>query len=404
MNEHEVWEGVELARSRLDALRRRFDADLDAPGAAELTQSLSELHDTLARLHARYGLLRDILDKTTDIVFAKHLDGRYALINPRGARALGQSIESILGSDDHLLFTPADAERLMAIDREVIRTKVPQTREETCELAGAPKTLLVSTSAWYDGEGQVRGVIGIAQDTTERRQTERRAASYNDRLSKLSSGIVFEEERLRRSLAAELHSGLGQEIALAKLKLSMLRGTVGVEFRDPLTGIEQLVDRADRSLRSITFQISPPSLHDLGLVAALEWLADDMQERHGLAVTIEDSSSPAVVDEKVRVILFRAVRELLTNVATHAGTGAVTVRLKDAGKFIVISVADAGVGFDAEALDARGYGLFGIGEQLRQIKGSLQVESTVGGGSTITLTAPVGAIVPEPVSLAGETA
>jgi signal transduction histidine kinase len=103
---------------------------------------------------------------------------------------------------------------------------------------------------------------------------------------------VFAEEQLRRSLAAELQNGLGQDIALAKMKLATLRGSAGSELHGPLTGIEQLVERADRSLRVIAFQISPLSLHDLGLVAALQWLAEDIERLWEVSMPLLESPPP----------------------------------------------------------------------------------------------------------------
>lgn len=218
---------------------------------------------------------------------------------------------------------------------------------------------------------------------------ERVARTDRDRMRSLAVGIVIVEERLRRTLAAELHTGLGQEIALAKLKLATLRTSASSELCAQLCAIEQLAEQADRSLRSITFQISPPSLHDLGLVAALQWLAEDIGKRYGVVVQVEDDDSPAVGDERARVILFRAVRELLVNAATHAGVHAATVSLSGKDGLVCISVQDAGSGFDPVERDRKGYGLFGIREQLKYVGGEIMIRSSPGLGATVVLTAPI---------------
>jgi PAS domain S-box-containing protein len=388
MSEHELFESVELARDRLTALRVRLETDGAAPGSSEVARSLRDLQATLDKVHARYGLLCEILDRTNDVVFAKDRDGRYAMINPQGANMFGKSMGEVLGADDRALLGPADAERAMSIDREVMSTGEPQTHEETCDHGGSLKTLRTTTSAWYDGDQHVRGVIGIAQDVTETRRSEHAAVTDRDRLRSMAAEIVFGEESLRRTLAAELHNGLGQDIALAKMKLSMLRNAVSDELSAPLNGIEKLVEQADRSLRSITFQISPPSLHDLGLVAALQWLGEDIGRKHGMNVVIDDDGSPGVVDEHVRVILFRAVRELLTNSATHAHVREAAVHLEAQDDLVRITVEDSGSGFDVADLDQRGYGLFGIREQMRYVGGSMHVSSVPGRGTSVILTAP----------------
>jgi signal transduction histidine kinase len=106
-------------------------------------------------------------------------------------------------------------------------------------------------------------------------------------------------------------------------------------------------------------------------------------------VRIEDDASPHVADERIRVILFRAVRELLVNAATHANVREVAVRLACQDGLVRITVEDVGAGFDTADLDRRGYGLFGIGEQLKHVGGNLHVESVPGRGTTVTMIASV---------------
>lgn len=398
MNERELVDCLELARSRLIALRAHWATGGSASAAKEAAHTLRELQEMLDMLQSRYGILRDVLDCTNDLVCAKELDGRYALINPRGAEMLGKTTAEVLGADDRALFTPEEAERIMAVDREVMNTGVPCTREETFDQQGVRTTLLSTTSAWYDGERNVRGVIGVTQDVTERRKSERESALDRQRMRSMAVELVLGEERLRHTLAAELHSGIGQDLALARMKLAMLRDVATDELRETVSGIEQLVERADHSLRSISFHISPPTLYDLGLVAALQWLAEDIGLTHGLEVRIEDDASPGVADGRVRVILFRAVRELLINTAEHSGVRAATVRLMGHDGRVRITVEDAGRGFDGTLTDHRGHGLLGIREQLRYVDGTLNVASTPGRGTTVTLTAPVAELLALPAN------
>jgi signal transduction histidine kinase len=156
----------------------------------------------------------------------------------------------------------------------------------------------------------------------------------------------------------------------------------------PLGRIVQLVDQAHESLLSITFQISPPSLHDLGLVAALQWLGEDIGRKHGCTVRIEDASPPPVADESVRAILFRAVREVLVECAPHADGHEVVVHLERQENQIRITLSGLGVGVDGAGLDRHDGALFGLREQLRYVNGSLQVASEPVGGTRVILTAP----------------
>ncbi len=392
MNERDIFESVEQARDGLVAFRDRLESGDPPTGSPTITDTLRDLDESLHKLRLQYGLLREVLDQTNDVVFAKDRDGRYVMINPRGAMVFGHAVREILGANDHAFFAHDAAEQIMAIDRDAMSTGSPRIHELVFDRHGSRKTLLMSTRPWYDRERRVCGVIGLAQDFTAHDGAPgAKTKGDDDRVSGLVGELVINEERLRRLLAAELHDGLGQDIALVKMKLAMLRESSPVEMRDPLRGIEQLIDRADRSLRSITFQISPPSLHDLGLVAALEWLREDSGKKHGIEVRLETAAAPPVADERVRTILFRAVRELIVNSAIHAHVDHVIVRVDAAGDDVRITVADTGNGFDPDDLERRGYGLFGIREQLKFIGGSMHVESAPKAGTTVTLIAPSGA-------------
>ncbi len=343
----------------------------------------------LREVQALYGLMCQILDRTSDAVFTKDLDGRYSMINSNGAAMHGRTVKQVVGSDDTALFGREDAERIMASDREVLRTEESRTCEETLAFRGEPMSVLSTRTAWYDGEGKLRGLIGTFHELRDRKRAQNEGTFHGDRLRSMASAIVITEERQRRSLAAELHDGLGQEIALAKMKLSALRRAASVDLHESLATIEELVERADRSVRSITFQLSPPPLYDLGLLPALQWLAEDHAGRYGITVRIEDDGSPEVVDEGVRVILFRAVRELLVNAATHGGSPEAVVRLGADGDCLCIMVEDVGRGFDTADLDLRGLGLFEIRELLKHDGGSMRIDSLPGRGTSVTLIVPL---------------
>ncbi len=389
VNEADSSAADDRARSTISQLLEQLaqlEARSDSP---DFGAALGALRSVVSTLESRFMLLRDILDRTSDIVFAKHPDGRYALLNPRGAEVLRKSVEEILGRDDSVLFSAADAARIRARDCAVMASGEPQTHEQSCDFGDGAIDLLITTTVWLGEEREVRGVIGIAQDVTARRRDERGAARRIETLESFATESALREERLRRALAAELHSGLGQDIALAKLQLARLRERMGAELGDPLKGVERIVEQADRSLREITYQISPPSLYDLGLLAALEWLVEDLARKHGIAADLENDGTPFGEDERVAVILYRAVRELLMNVVRHSGAQSVLVRANREGDGLVLSVRDEGRGFDAADPELRGYGLFGIDAQVASLGGSTVIESAHDAGTLVTLRAPV---------------
>jgi len=211
-----------------------------------------------------------------------------------------------------------------------------------------------------------------------------------DRLRSLATTVLLAEETERRRLAAELHDGLSQSIALARIKYAELRRSSADPLGRSLEEIASLIDQADRTARSITFELSPPILYQLGLEPAVQWLVENIQERYGLRILVENDGQPKPADEKVRVILFRSIRELLINAAKHSGARTVRVRLSREADQLSAAVEDDGVGMPSGAEPCHGYGLFSIRERMRDVGGSMLLDSAPGRGTTVRLCAPLG--------------
>lgn len=249
-------------------------------------------------------------------------------------------------------------------------------------LAGGIALALVALGAW--------GIVHTTSPLVQRLEdhTEELRITRN-RLRAAAAEATLAEERERRNLATDLHDGLGQLLAFANMRLGMLRSAVecyGLDSR--VREIEQLISDVHQRAGSLTFQLSPPVLHDVGFSRAAQWLAEDLEQRLGIHITLEDERQDYPLDEEIRITLYRSLRELLINVAKHAGADAARVRVWSTGRFVGIAVEDEGRGFDTEA-DSTGYGLFSIRERLNHLGGSMQISSAAGKGTRVVLLAPI---------------
>jgi signal transduction histidine kinase len=225
--------------------------------------------------------------------------------------------------------------------------------------------------------------------------TQEEVKETQDRLRAAVSEAQLAEERERRKLAIDLHDGIGQLLALAKIRLALLRGSTEARgFQRKLQEVEELLAEATKRSSSLTFQLFPPVLYDADLLGAARWLSGDLQRQYGLNVTLEDDGQRKPLDETTRITLFRCLRELLTNVAKYAGTSKAKVRFRNEECFIVISVEDSGVGL-APGADRGGYGLFSVRERMSHLGGTMEIKSLSGQGTTVLLTAPIRSSEPE---------
>ena len=236
-----------------------------------------------------------------------------------------------------------------------------------------------------------------ARDELETRVEQRTAdlAKANVQLRSLASELSLAEERLRRRIATNVHDHVGQNLAISKIKIESLRESVtSSELAEDLEEIRDLIAQTIESTRSLTFELSPPVLYELGFEAAVEWLVRQTRQQHRLSTEFKGDGQTKPLDNNVRILLFQAVRELLVNVVKHAQAQNVTVSTRRVGNEIRVSVEDDGVGFDISKTGSHdyktgGFGLFSIRERLGHIGGRFEIESRPGQGTRVTLTAPI---------------
>lgn len=229
--------------------------------------------------------------------------------------------------------------------------------------------------------GEVR-VVGVLVDITAEKQRLAEARAQADQLRTLSEALYRVEENDRRELATALHDDLGQQLVTARMRLAA--GDAGAT-----AATLELLEQMRATVQSLAFQVSPPILRDLGLVAGLRWLAREFLANYDLAVAVEAEDLPALPDGHA-ALLFRCVRELLLNVVKHARACLVGVEVAAASDRLRIVVEDDGVGFDPDAAAAsRSFGLLSVRERLGWLGGQLVVDSAPGAGTRASLVVPL---------------
>ena len=241
----------------------------------------------------------------------------------------------------------------------------------------------------------VSAVVGTAFDITERKLAEGKNIENQHQLRLLASELVTSEERERRRMAVFLHDAIGQTLALCKLKVGSLQHALKMPSADkPLAEIKSFLDQAIQNTRSLTSELSPPILHELGLVAAIEWIAEKMQEQSTIRFECTDDGEVKPMGEELSTLLFHAVRELLVNAVKHSKASSVRITIERKMNTIWITVADDGIGSEWETVSPSlirkgGFGLFNIRERLHHFGGTMNISAVRGAGTKIVLTSPL---------------
>jgi signal transduction histidine kinase len=229
---------------------------------------------------------------------------------------------------------------------------------------------------------------------TGSQDTALRIRTYQKQLRRLASELSLAEARERREIASDLHDHIGQALVYVYQKVAGLQGNAILSgMEEGFAQVLKILDETIRYTRDLTVAISPPVLYELGLPAAIDWLAERALHRHGLKVASSQTGTPREVSEDVAVFIFKAVQELITNAAKHSGEERVSICTDWKDTEVSISVSDEGCGFDTSihegALsDDCCFGLFSIRERLSYMGGSFAIDSAPGEGTCVTISTP----------------
>ncbi len=229
----------------------------------------------------------------------------------------------------------------------------------------------------------------LEQEISERTKIEKKLLDYQKQLQSLTSQISLIEENEKRRIASELHDCIGQNLALSKIKLGQLNKSIpSGEFKNDIREILLIIEQTITETRTLTFELSPPILYELGLSQAIRWLIDQFREKHGLKIYLKDDGHEKPFDNSIRLFLFQAVRELLVNTVKHAKTDSARIEMRNDNSKLQITVEDNGIGFPEASVNYNGYGLFNIRERMNHISGHFEIKSKPGKGTRVILLAP----------------
>jgi len=203
------------------------------------------------------------------------------------------------------------------------------------------------------------------------------------------------EQEIQR-IAHTVHDEAGQLLFAAHLAMSSVAHDIDPSLQEQLQEVGAILDQVEKQLRRLSHELRPTILDDLGLVPALEALADSLSKRAGLSVRTHSPVRERYA-QKIETAVYRVVQEALANVTKHAGAREVEIHLNRIEKHLHCLVQDDGIGFDAPtqlSCTARGgLGLIGIRERLNAVGGTLQIDSAVGRGTRLLIKIPVEMVI-----------
>jgi PAS domain S-box-containing protein len=349
--------------------------------------------DITGRVEAEEQRVR-LFNLSIDMLAVIDFDQYVQQLNPAWVRVLGWS-------RDDLMARPL-GEFALAEDREVMAEAFTQLQ------AGEPLEGIACRFECRDGSWRWlaftafpypdrKTVFAVARDITVQKETEEQQAVYQERLRQLRNQLSVVEDRERQELAAAIHDGLAQQLFGLRAQITLLK------YPDRLADYEgvvatalEVLDQTMVAARSLSFELFPPVLYQVGLEGALQWLTHHYEERTGQTCRFTLAGAGPELPQDTRAMAYQSVRELLNNVRKHATASRVDVTLDWRNGETVIEVGDDGCGFvpaDRERLaddpvEGGGFGLFSIGERIRSVSGTFRIDSAPGQGTRAQLRIP----------------
>jgi two-component system CheB/CheR fusion protein len=391
----------------------------------ELHTSNQQLEDKVAELATANNDLRNLLDSSGIATICLDADMNLRWYTPAATDVMSLRPTDV-GRPISEIAMKFSGEPLLARAQGVISSLTPAEDEFQ---AKDYRWFIRRTIPYMADGGRPDGIIITLTDITELKRAaaaaieekqalvESLAARVQERtreLAELATTLSMAEERERQAVAADLHDELAQLLALAKIRLhELLRDPQASPLEKPIEQVTDLLDRADRRTRSLAVQLSNPVLRQFGLFAALESLAEEMQHDYDISVAFQDDGKENKLPPAADVVLYRAVRELLINVAKHADVDradiACRVEAHAEGQQLTIIVSDNGRGFSPSDLTASGAWNSGMGlrlirDRLQLLGGKFTISSIPGDGveAVLSLPLPLSLSLP-PGTIAGGT-
>jgi len=335
---------------------------------------------------------REIFDNAHDAIWVQDMEGTIIMANRACAEVTGYAAEELVGMSVRDFLSGEALDKAREVRRRLLADQnIDGPYEQEITKRDGTHARLWLTTSLITSHGQPRAFQLIARDITEQTRLQQNLKFYLQHFTRA-------QEHERQRIARELHDETAQSLLLTAQRLDRLgsspRGETAAHLAEGMQELRGEVLQTLANLRRLTQDLRPRILDDLGLVPALEWLADDLPNQYGVEASVEVDGAMPELSQEAQLLLFRIAQEALRNVGRHSGASRAAISLRRCGDQAKMTVRDDGRGFelpkDISDLATTGkLGLLGMYERARLLCGSFDIRSEPGQGTTVVVELPV---------------
>ncbi|MGD2064987.1 MAG: PAS domain S-box protein [Dehalococcoidia bacterium] len=332
----------------------------------------------------------ELFTNASDAIWIHDLDGNITLANKACEKLTSYSLSELIGMNIREFLSPEALTLARQVKDRLLRGEAMEQRYEQRLIRkdGSEAIMQLATRVIFS-DGKPKSFQNMARDITEERKLQHNLQFY------LRQVLQAQEEE-RKRLARELHDDTSQQILLLTHGVDNIASKadhyIPKELRNELEKLYELSKQTYRGVKRYAQALRPGILDDLGLVAAIKWLAEEIQELSGIEIEVRIGAIPSLAPE-TQLVLFRIIQEALNNIHRHSGASEASIIVECHRTEIRVIISDNGRGFQlprqlSEFAGQGKLGLTGMSERAQLIGGELEVSSQMGKGTTIIVRAP----------------
>ena len=335
---------------------------------------------------------RYLFENASDAIWVHDMEGKLVDANKAFEKLSGYTLDEGTGMNCTQLL----CDESLALAREVRRKlldgeELEQPYEQRFVRKDGTTRVIKTATSLVIVNGEIKGFQHIARDVTEESQVRENMRFYIQQVTRAQ-----EEERKR--LARDIHDDVAPSLLLIIQRLDAITSStkprLSSSLKSELEDLYTQVTKALENLRRYAQDLRPGIIDDLGLVAALEWMAENLDKNYGIDTKVEVIGIERDLPDEVQLLLFRIAQETLTNIRRHSEASRAWISLEFGDDKTILTVKDNGKGFKlpqriGDLANVKKLGILGMYERGRLLGGTMEVKSEPGKGTTIIMEAPV---------------
>ena len=349
-----------------------------------------KLRKTVSDMKLARQNYEELFTNASDAIWVHDLEGAITLVNKACEKLSGYPVSELIGKNIRDFLNSEALALARQMKSKLLRGETMEQRyEQRLIKKDGSEAIMQLTTRLIVSDGMPQAFQNLARDITEERR-------LRDNLQFYLRQVLQAQEEERKRLARELHDDASQQILLLTHGIDNIASKSEryspQELRNELGRLYELSQQTYQNIKHYAQALRPSILDDLGLVAAIKWLAEETHKLGGIEIQVKINSIPLLPPE-TQLVLFRIIQESLNNVQRHSGASEASITVECQGAEIRVTIRDNGQGFKLpqQLSDFAGQGklgLTGMAERAQLIGGEVEVSSQIDEGTTIVVKAP----------------